>query len=367
MKLLLTREALLRPLSTIVGVVERRAKVPILGNVLILADESGIEMVGSDNEVEVSFRSDHPVMVRGSTTVNARKLHDIVRALPEGLECQIEQDENHLLLRAGRSRFSLVTLPAADFPRVPEVEGGIRFELPARSLRRLIERSQFAMAQQDFRYYLNGLLVELAGARLRAVATDGHRLALTEQTLEQEVSSELQQFILPRKGVSEALRLLPDAADVASVIIAASHLALTVGHQRLVSRLVDARYPDYERVLPREARAVLEAPREALRQAFNRIAILSNEKYRGIRLNLADGLLKVSAQNPELEMAEEEMEVSYTGQPLEVGFNVSYLLEALAAMDVETVAIEFTDPNSSCLLRASEGSLDRYVVMPMRL
>jgi DNA polymerase-3 subunit beta len=367
MKLLVTREALLRPLSAIVGVVERRAKVPILGNVLILANESGVEMVGSDNEVEVSFRLEHPVLFLGATTVNARKLHDIVRALPEGVDCQLEQEDGHLLLRAGRSRFSLASLPASDFPRVPEVEGGGSFDLPARALRRLIERSHFAMAQQDFRYYLNGLLLELLGARLRAVATDGHRLALTEQMLEAEVCGEVQQLIVPRKGVAEALRLLPDAGDVVRVTIAASHLALVVGPQRLVTRLVDARYPDYERVLPRDSRAALEASREELRQVLSRISILSNEKFRGVRLDLSAGRLKVSAQNPELEMAEEEIEVRYSGQPMEMGFNVSYLLEALGAIEAETVVIEFTDPNSSCLLRAAGESADRYVVMPMRL
>lgn len=367
MKLLVNREALLRPLAAITGVVERRAKVPILGNVLLLANDAGLEMVGSDNEVEASFRIEHPVMMMGATTVSARKLHDIVRALPEGVDCQIEQDENHLLLRAGRSRFSLGTLPPSDFPRVPEVEGAVRFDLPARQLRRLIERSHFAMAQQDVRYYLNGLLIELAGARLRAVATDGHRLALTEQMLEEEVANGVQQFIVPRKGVAEMLRLLPDAGDAVRVTVGASHMALMVGNQRLVTRLVDARYPDYERVLPRETPIRLEAEREQLRQIFNRTAILSNEKYRGIRLQIRAGLMKVSAQNPELEMAEEEVEVHYEGPLLEVGFNVSYLLEALGAIDSASVVLAFTDASSSCLIQAPQDSADRYVVMPMRL
>jgi len=367
MKLLVNREALLRPLAAISGVVDKRAKVPILGNALLLATDSGLEVVGSDNEVEASFRIEHPVMVMGATTVGARKLHDIVRALPEGVDCHLEKDENHLTLRAGRSRFSLATLPADDFPRVPLVTGGISFEIPAKQLRRLIERSHFAMAQQDVRYYLNGLLIELAGERLRAVATDGHRLALTEQMLIEEVAVGVQQIIVPRKGVAEMLRLLPDSNDGAKVTVLPSHMALTVGNQRLVTRLVDARYPDYERVLPGETPTRLSAIREELRQVFSRAAILSNEKYRGIRLQLSKGLLKVLAQNPELEMAEEEVEVGYEGRTLEVGFNVSYLLEALAAIDAESVVMGFTDANSSCVIHALEGSADRYVIMPMRL
>jgi DNA polymerase III subunit beta len=367
MKFLIEREALLRPLAAVTGVVERRAKVPILGNVLLLADQNGLEVVGSDNEVEASFRLEHDISVKGAITVAARKLYDIVRALPEGAVCQLEQDEAHLTLKAGRSRFSLATLPAADFPRVPEVDARVTLQVSGRQLKRLIESSHFAMAHQDVRYYLNGLLLEVVGSRLRAVATDGHRLALSELTLEQDVATEPQQVIVPRKGVAELLRLLPEGDDAVHVTIGVSHMALTVGHQRLVTRLVDARYPDYERVLPRDTRASLQASRELLRQIFNRTAILSNEKFRGIRLHLEAGLLKVSAQNPELEMAEEEVEVGYEGEPLEVGFNVTYLLDALGAIDAETVTIEFTDANSSCLIRASEGSADRYVVMPMRL
>jgi DNA polymerase III subunit beta len=367
MKLVISRESLLKPLAAVSGVVERRTKTPILGNALITADDQGLELVGTDNEVEVVFRLPHEVLRKGTTTVSARKLFDIVRALPEGSDCHLELDGSHLVLKCGKSRFSLVTLASDEFPRVVDSDAKAQFELPAGVLRGVIERSHFAMAHQDVRYYLNGLLIEVLGARLRAVATDGHRLALTEHMLTTEVTVEALQVIVPRKGVAEILRTLPDSDEPVRVGISSNHIAVAVGAQRLISRLIDARYPDYERVLPKEGGGVLTASRELLRQSFNRIAILSNEKFRGIRLQVGAGSLRVSAQNPELEMAEEELEVSYTGVPLEVGFNVSYLLDAMAAIPSEQVVMELTDVNSSCLIRPEAEGGGRYVVMPMRL
>lgn len=367
MKFVIGRESLLKPIAAVGGVVERRSKTPILGNVLLAADADGLEFVGTDNEVEVVYRLPHQVLQTGSTTVSARKLLDIVRAIPEGSNCSVEVDGGHVLFKSGRSRFSLLTLPAEDFPRVVDSESRITLDIQARVLRALIDKTQFAMAHQDVRYYLNGLLLEVAGSRLRAVATDGHRLALSEHMLESEITLEGLQVIVPRKGVAEILRALPDSDEVVHLAISANHVSVTTGGQRLLSRLIDARYPDYERVLPKEGLAVLSGDREILRQAFQRISILSNEKFRGIRLQMSPGLLKISAQNPELEMAEEELEVEYNGENLEVGFNVTYLLDAIGAIGGATVALEFTDANSSCLLRAPDSMRNRYVVMPMRL
>ncbi len=367
MKLKVKREELLRPLQLVNGVVERRQTLPILANMLLRAGDGQLTFVGTDLEVEMIASLRLGKMDGGEATVPARKLFDICRALPEGAELSLEVNGEQAVVKSGRSRFRLVTLPVNDFPSLEELEVKRTVRLPERALRALIERTHFAMAQQDVRYYLNGLLLEMGDGTLRAVATDGHRLALSDCEAETG-SGERQQVIVPRKGVTEMLRLLGDEDDPVTLELGSNHVRLRVRDVSLTSKLIDGRFPDYERVLPDDGDKQVAVDRELLRSALNRASILSNEKYRGVRFTIGDGVLRAQAHNPEQEEAEEELEVEYSGEGIEIGFNVSYVLEALAAIETEQVSIFLSDPNSSCLIRPNgEESSSRYVVMPMRL
>jgi DNA polymerase-3 subunit beta len=270
------------------------------------------------------------------------------------------------LVKAGRSRFTLSTLPANDFPTVEEGPGSLTCNLEQSKLRRLIERTSFAMAQQDVRYYLNGMLLEVSRNTLRAVSTDGHRLALCSMTAPIE-QDDRHQVIVPRKGILELARLLTDPEGMVSIVLGQHHIRATTGEFTFTSKLVDGKFPDYERVLPKGGDKLVVGDRQALREAFSRTAILSNEKYRGIRLQLAAGQLKIQANNPEQEEAEEEISVDYEGSSLEIGFNVSYLLDVLGVMTTEQVRLILSDSNSSALLQEAGNDDSSYVVMPMRL
>jgi len=270
------------------------------------------------------------------------------------------------VIRSGRSRFTLSTLPVTEFPTVDDIRGVREFTVPQQTLKRLIERTHFCMAVQDVRYYLNGLLLELGKDRLRAVATDGHRLALCESEEAVDAKEDLQ-VIVPRKGIQELLRLLEDKDTPVTVQIGTNHVRAVLPEIQFTSKLIDGRFPDYQRVLPKGSNKQLVADRELLRQALTRTSILSNEKYRGIRLTLAKDSLSIQAHNPEQEEAEEEIEVSYTGDGLEIGFNVNYLIDAIAAIDDANVQISLSDPNSSCIVQGPHSAVCKYVVMPMRL
>lgn len=366
MKLTTSRSSLLRPVQAVIGVVERRQTMPILANVLLVAREGRLSVTATDLEVELIAEAElDRVDAPGEVTVPGRKLLDIVKALPEGSEVSLQLDGDRLVVRSGRSRFVLSTLPAADFPVVEDVESVLRLELEQAQLRELLERTQFAMAQQDVRYYLNGLLVEAGSKAIRAVATDGHRLALAELPVKDQ-KGRAHQVIVPRKGVQELHRLLGAGGSV-QIQIGTNHIRVTIDDIRFTSKLIDGRFPDYERVIPKPKKNVLVADRDVLRAALQRAAILSNEKYRGVRLDVADGTLKIQANNPDQEEARDEIEVEYDGEPMEIGFNVTYLLEALAAIESEQVEIGLVDPNSSCLIRSPGAEDSRYVVMPMRL
>jgi DNA polymerase-3 subunit beta len=379
MKLEIKREQLLKPLQHVIGVVERRQTLPILSNVLLVARQEELICTATDMEVELSSRIElakeeatgettkPSVIEPGETTLPARKLLDILRALPEDATVRLSVDAVTATLRCGRSRFTLLTLPAAEFPTLGDLpfEGNSR--LSQRTLKTLIERTHFAMAQQDVRYYLNGLLLEVDGNRLRAVATDGHRLALREVEAETTPAAFQQQVIVPRKGVQELLRLLDDTETETTLKLGTNHVQTTVDGIRLTSKLIDGKFPDYQRVIPREGELVIIADRLALKTALSRAAILANEKYRGVRLQAENWLLRIQAHNPEQEEAEEEVEVNYNGGPLEIGFNVTYLLDALSALPGELVRLSFTDASSSCLIQEPESGTSLYVVMPMRL
>ena len=360
-----TREDVLKALQTVIGVVERRQTMPILSNVLLVLKDGTLSVTATDLEVELVAEASVEQKSAGEVTVPGRKLHDIYRALPEGAKVDLAVSGERVTIKAGRSRFTLSSLRAGDFPVFEEVAVEQALEMPVQTLRGLLERTQFSMAQQDVRYYLNGLLLETEGKTLRAVATDGHRLALSEVELE-KAAQRNEQRIVPRKGVLELGRLL-DGDGTVQLGLGANHIRVSVGDRRLTSKLIDGRFPEYARVVPKDPTNVMLADRGLLRHALQRAAILSNEKYRGVRLALADNSVTIQANNPEQEEAEEALEVEYRGEAVEIGFNVNYLLDALAAVDSEQVEIGLGDPNASCLIRAPRDANTKFVVMPMRL
>lgn len=365
MKLSTGREALLKPLQAVIGVVERRQTMPILANVLLSARDGQLAITATDLEVELVATTELDVEAAGEVTVPGRKLLDICRALPEGASVSLSQSGEKVTVRSGRSRFTLTTLPAAEFPTVEDIAADTTIDVPQTTLARLLEKTHFSMAQQDVRYYLNGLLLETGGSHLRSVATDGHRLALCQVDLDDGSLPE-KQVIVPRKGVLELQRLMSGEGDVA-LALGANHVRIQLDGIRFTSKLIDGRFPEYDRVIPKDPGNTLSSDRETLKGALQRTAILSNEKYRGIRLVVRDGGLTLQAHNPEQEEAEEEVEVGYEGENMEIGFNVNYLLDALGAIEAEQVTLAFVDANSSCLMREPGNDDCKYVVMPMRL
>jgi len=365
MKLTAEREKLLAPLQAVIGVVERRQTMPVLANVLLGVSQGRLSVTATDLEVELVAATEVTVQQTGDITLPGRKFLDILRALPEKVTVAIAAEGEKAVIKAGRSRFTLATLPAAEFPVIEDINSQQTVQIPHKDLSRLLEKTHFSMAQQDVRYYLNGMLLEIDGQLLRAVATDGHRLALSEATLVSKAKNS-QQVIVPRKGVLELQRVLTPEGT-ASLAIGSNHVRAQIGDVRFTSKLIDGRFPEYSRVIPSAPAAAIRADRDVLRQALQRTAILSNEKYRGIRINVRKNAMTVQAHNPEQEEAEEEIEVAYEGADLEVGFNVNYLLDALAAIDGQDVELGLTDSNSSCLIRSPGSASSRYVVMPMRL
>jgi DNA polymerase-3 subunit beta len=367
MKFVVSREALLKPLQLVAGVVERRQTLPVLSNVLIVLNGDQLSLTGTDLEVEIIGRVHlEQAGESGEITVPARKLVDICRSLPDGSKIEFIQEDTRILVKSGRSRFTLSTLPASDFPNVEDSPGNLRFSCAQQEIKRLIERTAFAMAQQDVRYYLNGMLWEVRQDQLRVVATDGHRMAMCTRAIAVETADVIQ-AILPRKGVLELSRLLDDSTAQVEVTMSGNHIRVTSVDYTFTSKLVDGKFPEYERVLPRGGNKTIIGSRIELKQAFGRTAILSNEKYRGVRLLLTDGLLTIVANNPEQEEAEEQVVVDYAGDSLEVGFNVSYLQDVTNVIQHENIKITLSDANSSALLEEPENSDSLYVVMPMRL
>lgn len=365
MKFSADREAILSPLQAVIGVVERRQTMPILANVLITGRDDELSLTATDLEVELVARTKVNLQQGGEITLPGRKLLDIIRALPEKASVTVSIEGERATVRSGKSRFTLTTLPASDFPTVEDIKAQQTLRVDQQMLRRLLDKTHFSMAQQDVRYYLNGMLLEIAGNVLRTVATDGHRLAYCETALESPANAG-QQVIVPRKGVLELQRLLGGDGAV-ELAVGSNHVRAQIGDIRFTSKLIDGRFPEYGRVIPADPPKQIKADRDTLRSALQRAAILSNEKYRGIRLALKSNTLVLQSHNPEQEEAEEELEVAYTGDEVEIGFNVNYLLDALAAVDGNEVQIGLTDANNSCLLSAPNVLTAKYVVMPMRL
>lgn len=365
MKFSAGREAILSPLQAVIGVVERRQTMPILANVLITGRGDELSMTATDLEVELVAKAKVTLQQGGDITLPGRKLLDIVRALPEGATVTVSVEGERATVRSGKSRFTLATLPAADFPTIEDIRAQQTLSISQPTLKRLLDKTHFSMAQQDVRYYLNGMLLEISEKMLRTVATDGHRLAFCEAELEAAAATS-QQVIVPRKGVLELQRLLGGEGTM-ELAIGTNHVRAQIGDIRFTSKLIDGRFPEYGRVIPANPPKQIRADREVLRSALQRAAILSNEKYRGIRVSVKTNALILQSHNPEQEEAEEELEINYTGEEVEIGFNVNYLLDALAAVDGNEVEVGLTDANNSCLLTSPASPSAKYVVMPMRL
>ncbi len=369
MKLLqLDRDALLAPLQAVTGIVEKRHTLPILSNVLIERKNKALNLIATDLEIQITTTSEVNDNLSDSQnlTVSARKLQDILRSLPDGAEATLDLQANKVQLKAGKSRFNLQTMPAVDFPKMAEAgEVLAKFSVPQKLLQDLLSLVQFAMAQQDIRYYLNGLLLVLEGNKIKVVATDGHRLSYADGALEQ--SHDKREVILPRKAVLELSRQLSSGDAEVSVEIYASQVRFRYGNSELVTKIIDGKFPDYTRVIPVNYNKTITINRQSLQQSLQRAAILSNEKFRGVRWLLSDGSLRISCTNTEQEEAQEEMEVTYSGAPLDVGFNITYLLDVLAHVSTENIECSFGDANSSMLITVPGREDFRYVVMPMRI
>ncbi|NOX51209.1 MAG: DNA polymerase III subunit beta [Gammaproteobacteria bacterium] len=367
MKFTIQREQLLKPLLLVTGVVERRQTLPVLANLLVKASENRLEITGTDLEVELVVQCDAQVEQAGEATLPARKLADIWRSLGEGAEVSVAVEGDRAVVRSGRSKFTLATLPAADFPKVPGGEADVSLQLSQKSMGRLIDDVSFAMAQQDVRYFLNGMLLEVDGGHTRAVATDGHRLAMSTCMEANPGVDKRVQAIVPRKGVLELGRLLDGGSETLDLQLGGNHLRVQSGDYTLTTKLVDGQFPDYEKVIPSDASRHLSGDRETLKNAFQRASILSNEKYRGVRLLIEPEQLTIQANNPEQEEAEEVVAIEFNGDNLEIGFNVSYLLDVLNVLKTDGITLSVSDANSSALIEGNGNDAAVYVVMPMRL
>ena len=369
MKLLrITNQALLTPLSAVSGIVEKRHTLPILANVLLERKAGRIRLTSTDLELQIctSCTADGADGEEASVTVSARKLQDILRSLPENGEATIEVQASRLVVKAGRSRFNLQTLPASDFPLM--AERGTRLaqiSVAQRQLRELLQLVHFAMAQQDIRYYLNGLLLALDRTEVRLVTTDGHRLSYAAGTISAE--HEKREVILPRKAIQELLKLLRDVEEEVSIELFSSQARFAFGDIELITKVIDGKFPDYGRVIPTNYRKHITVERAVLQQALQRAAILSNDKVRGVRWLLTANSLKISCSNNEQEEAHEELEVEYAGDALDIGFNVNYLLDVLGNVPGDTVVCSFGEASSSMLVTVPSTPDFKYVVMPMRI
>ena len=366
MKFTISREVLLQPLSQVVGVVERRQTLPVLANFLLSARDGNVTVTGTDMEVELISSVAADITQDGDITVPARKLVDIVKALPDGSNIKFSVSDDKATLSAGRSRFTLSTLPASEFPATDQVETLENITVAEATLKRMIDKTSFAMANQDVRYYLNGLLFDFSGKQLIAIATDGHRLAICDLESDIDISSD-RQLIVPRKGVLELSRMLTGDEDEVTLAIGRNHIRLVRGNTTFTSKLIDGRFPDYKAVVPVGADKQMLVDKSLFIHALQRAAILSNEKYKGVRLESSGSTIKIIAHNPLHEEAVEEIEAELNFDRLAVGFNVTYLLDALMAIDTELVSLELKDANSSCLVSAPDSNINRHVVMPLKL
>jgi DNA polymerase-3 subunit beta len=360
------RDALLRPLQVVSGIVERRQTLPILANILVRKDGESVSFTATDLEIQIQTRAEIGAgRDSGATTVAARKLVDILRALPES-DVTLSLAGRKLSVQSGKSRFNLQTLAADEYPTVAQAEASADFTLPAAALKYLLAMAHFAMAAQDIRYYLNGMLLVVEASVVRAVATDGHRLALAEVGRDGDAAARLE-AIVPRKTILELMRLLPDSEEAVRVQMAANQVKFSFGSIELISKLVEGKFPDYQRVIPVGNNKEFVVGRDELMHALQRSAILTTDKFKGVRIVLAPGSLKITSTNADQEEAQEELDIDYGGEPLDVGFNVTYLLDVLANLRCEQVKFALGDALGSALITMPDSQRFKYVVMPMRI
>jgi DNA polymerase-3 subunit beta len=362
-----TQDKVLSVLQSVAGIVERRHTLPILANVLIRKTDSFLQLTTSDLEIQIRTTAELGGDAGNfTTTVGARKLIDILRTMPADQTVSLESNQNKLILKGGKSRFTLQSLPAEDFPLVQEAANfGPSFSVPQKTLKELLHQVSFSMAVHDIRYYLNGILFVAEGKQLSLVATDGHRLAFSSATLDVEVPR--QEVILPRKTVLEMQRLLSDKEGAIEMQFAGNQAKFTFDDMEFVTKLVEGKFPDYNRVIPKNHKNTITMGRTALLATLQRTAILTSEKFKGVRLNLEPGVLRVASNNAEQEEAVDELEIDYNGDAIEIGFNVTYLIDALTNMDQELVQVDLADSNSSALITIPDNTTFKYVVMPMRI
>ncbi|HTI16824.1 MAG TPA: DNA polymerase III subunit beta [Trinickia sp.] len=360
------RDNLLRPLQTVSGIVERRHTLPILANLLITKTGPDVSFLSTDLELQITTRADFGVGDESvATTVGARKLLDILRAMPDG-QVSLTLSDKRLTVQSGKSRFALQTLAADEFPTVAQSKDyGASLAVPQKTFRQLLGMVHFAMAQQDIRYYLNGMLLVVDGGRLMAVATDGHRLAYSSMKIDGEFAR--QEVIIPRKTILELQRLLEDIDDVVKIDIASTQAKFTFGQVELVSKLVEGKFPDFQRVIPKAHKNTFVIGRDELQRSLQRAAILTSDKFKGVRCVIEPGQLKIMSTNADQEEAQEELEIAYQGDAIDMGFNVTYLLDVLANLKVDMLQISVADASSSALLTIPENDDFKYVVMPMRI
>ncbi|QLB12370.1 DNA polymerase III beta subunit [Bisgaardia hudsonensis] len=366
MQFVVSRENLLKPLQQVCGVLTNRPNIPILNNILLQIEGNKLTITGTDLEVELSTQTHLSSSEKdGSYTIPAKKFLDICRSLSDDADIIVTFEEERALVQSGRTKFNLSTLPASEYPNLVDWQSEVDFTVNQLTLRRLIEATQFSMANQDARYFLNGMKFETEGNLLRTVATDGHRLAVCTIPLEQDLQNH--SVILPRKGVLELMRLIDNSEQTVRLQIGTNNLRINLGNIIFTSKLIDGRFPDYRRVLPRNATHIMEASWEILKQAFVRMAILSNDRVKAVRLQLSQNQLKITATNTEQEVAEEILDVAYSGDEMEVGFNVTYILDVLNTLKCHQVRVRLTDSSSSCLIEDVNDASAEYVIMPMRL
>lgn len=366
MKLSIAKNDLLRPLNRVIGAVERRNTLPVLGTVLFQLNQGLLELTTTDTEIELKDSVQVDADFDFEWTLPARKLFDILRSLPDDATVNISLAETKATVQAGRAKFTLSMLSAADFPKTDSVGASTRFDIIQEDLKRLFSRVDFSMAQQDVRYYLNGLLLEIEGDVLAAVSTDGHRLSYAKHQLPAMVA-EAKQVIIPNKGVRELIRLMDDPSASAQISLSDQHIQMRSGSLCFTSKLIDGKFPDYRRVMPLDNDRIGTVDRNELLAALNRVQILSNEKFNGVRLQFAGDQLSVQANNPEQEQAEDAVELNYSGEALEIGFNIRYIIDVLKVIQSDTVEFKLGDSNASVLVLPPGADDVKFVVMPIRL
>jgi len=366
MKIVADRSSLLPAVSIIGGIVEKRQTLPILSNFLISSSNGQMKLTATDLEVEITTSIETYVEDDSDFTLPARKFIDICKALPEGSEIEINIQKDKAVIKSGRSRFSLSILSAADYPGIEITGTDYTFEIKECDLKTILEKTAFSMAHQDVRYYLNGMLIEIGNSAIKSIATDGHRLAVYQSEFKEQIPDN-RSFLIPRKAVMELGRLLNSTDELVKVDVTGSLARFNFGGTIFTTKLIDGKFPDYERVIPKNCDKTAVIEKDAFKNALIRASILSSDKYKGIRLTVGENLLRLQAHNPEQEEAEEEMEIQYDNPLLTIGFNVGYLLEILNAVNEDHVLMDFADTNSSSIIRIPGNDKALYVVMPMRL